>query len=674
MDTGLSRARVSGWVDALPFPLAATLHLYRVRRDDAERFDSLLHFYEGASELLAAILAAPALRDDAYLSTFQAAAAETLANLVRASFGNWVFLGESLAGGLRELGDDRVASLLEIRDPGRIAAVQDPALWRHLRDTNGLRNKYGGHGAMAAPGQVRRQLDEVEAKLAPVADRLVAIFDGWMLVRPGLLALRGGRYHNRVEILTGSNQQFDQDDLVLDEGLEQGGLYMVEQGGSRAVLVPPVVRVVTEEDRALHAAYFFSRVNGTRAEWISRHLGGVPTLKDDAAGILEFISRLQRSTTLGAAAASPSTNAQVSAGAAERAADSVASEPQQAPEAPIGERASAPLKRSAASPDSRPVPRQSPKAESGARRAYRRRPGNLTDLLARADDCGVGDAMRAMMDVLESAGLPGRVSHYFMTYYSPSDRRHSLFVVGPDGDRGGRLTVYVAVPASLELDFPWLDAATHARLLGTENRRTLTAVEGLQLAEALRRALIHPQPRSHPAARSTSVTEAVDTREGSHSDERAESRRRESVEAGRRMKPVSSERDARLQAFWMLVVPRASALDPLFESIRPRPYPFVTKSTGGITYRMNIKKDNASVWVVFGGRDARSRFDRLHASARFVEEAFGGSLNWEQGTVDPFIWAKASASGLDDEARWEQTALELADAMTRLASAVNSLS
>ena len=87
---------------------------------------------------------------------------------------------------------------------------------------------------------------------------------------------------------------------------------------------------------------------------------------------------------------------------------------------------------------------------------------------------------------------------------------------------------------------------------------------------------------------------------------------------------------------------------------------------------MNIMKDNASVWVVFSGRDARSRFARLHASARSVEEAFGGSLNWEQGAVDPFIWAKASASGLDSEVRWEQTALELSDAMTRLASAVNS--
>ena len=693
-DAGLSRERVSAWVNTLPFPLAATLHLYRTRRDDADRFDSLLHFYEGASELLAAVLAAPALDDDAFLSTFQADAAKALAGLERATFGHWVFLGGLLADALRSLDDERVASLLEIGEPERVAAVQDAALWKHLSNANGLRNKYAGHGAMAAPGQVRRQLAEVEASLAPVADRLVAIFDGWTLVRPGLLALRGGRFHNRVDVLVGPNPQFDQDELVLDEGLEEGCLYLVEHGARRALQVPPVVRVVTEEDRGLHVAYFYSKITGARAEWISRHLGGVPTLKEDSAGILEFISRLQRhaaSDDVAAAPASPDRG-----GSVPPAADTVTEESGQESGAAGGDRAQEPsapavdlpIEPHAGSPvptepgpsDTRPSADRVPAAqdpEPATAGAARR--GRAAGITGRRLAVAAHEAARATdpdRRGLSAADVVALLAQSGTVIASPDPARaawdsmnasHDLFERGgrsrfvwrldpmPVGGLSGRELVDAAAA-----DADWMRGDGAGRKYG----------EIIERLEALGLVVIGPD-------KGRTVRAAMGTAYGRRRFDVVGPARyvpaRSLPGDGRGIKAATTAREAKLEAFWRLAVPLASARNPMFDAMRPRPYPFVTRSVGGITYRMNIKTKDASVWVVFGGQDAakrRARFERLLSNAGAVEGVFGAPLAWETSSLEPFVWSKASKAGLDDEGRWGQTAAELADALVRLSAAV----
>jgi hypothetical protein len=106
---------------------------------------------------------------------------------------------------------------------------------------------------------------------------------------------------------------------------------------------------------------------------------------------------------------------------------------------------------------------------------------------------------------------------------------------------------------------------------------------------------------------------------------------------------------------------------------RARPYGFVTRSIAGITYRMNVKADNCSVWVVVSRRDPAARAEALASlqlNQRLIERAYGREIEVVGGTAEPFVWARASEAGLQDRERWPTTAGELAAAMARLFAAV----
>jgi hypothetical protein len=131
-------------------------------------------------------------------------------------------------------------------------------------------------------------------------------------------------------------------------------------------------------------------------------------------------------------------------------------------------------------------------AEAGPRR-YRRRPGNLEQLLARADDWNVGIGVRALTRAARDCGLAQRVSYKSVNFYSPSDRRISLFIVQPDWHDGGRVNVYLALGSAFERDFPWMTRAEHDRLLGGENKRVLSGDSAITFAAQFKTALRCPE-------------------------------------------------------------------------------------------------------------------------------------------------------------------------------------
>jgi hypothetical protein len=135
----------------------------------------------------------------------------------------------------------------------------------------------------------------------------------------------------------------------------------------------------------------------------------------------------------------------------------------------------------------RPGNLSSPEADGG--RGYRRRPGNLEQLMARADDWNVGRGVRALIAAAEGCGLVQRVTYNSVNFYSPSDRRISLLIIGPDWHGGGRVLIYLAQGAAFERDFPWMSGPEHDRLFGPENKRVLSGDDGIKFAGQIRRAL-----------------------------------------------------------------------------------------------------------------------------------------------------------------------------------------
>lgn len=148
----------------------------------------------------------------------------------------------------------------------------------------------------------------------------------------------------------------------------------------------------------------------------------------------------------------------------------------------------------------------------------------------------------------------------------------------------------------------------------------------------------------------------------------------ERAAAHRPIKDATTERERDLVAFWERALPPLIEAIPIFATVRPRPYAFVTKSIRGTTYRINVKLDDTSMWVMVRGKtnaETVARFAKLQQAADAIEEAVDSRVGFVVGdTAQPFIGAKLSDTGLRDREAWDQVIRETVTNARRLYGAV----
>lgn len=143
----------------------------------------------------------------------------------------------------------------------------------------------------------------------------------------------------------------------------------------------------------------------------------------------------------------------------------------------------------------------------------------------------------------------------------------------------------------------------------------------------------------------------------------------------RPIKEATSDRERDLVAFWERALPRLMEAIPIFATVRPRPYPFVTKSIRGTTYRINIKLDDTSMWVMVRGHtqaETVARFAELRKADDAVKEAIDSEVGFvgPEDAAHPFIGAKLSRLGIRDREAWDQVIHETVANAARLYKAV----
>jgi hypothetical protein len=124
-----------------------------------------------------------------------------------------------------------------------------------------------------------------------------------------------------------------------------------------------------------------------------------------------------------------------------------------------------------------------------AAKAYRRRPGDWDQLVARATDWGVGPGLRALKSAGEAVAMVPRVTYHTLTLYSPLDRRITLIWVTPDWRNGGRLRVGVAGFEKFLAAYAGLTGEQYRRLVDGETPRMLTSDDAVAFSRRLARIL-----------------------------------------------------------------------------------------------------------------------------------------------------------------------------------------
>ncbi len=117
---------------------------------------------------------------------------------------------------------------------------------------------------------------------------------------------------------------------------------------------------------------------------------------------------------------------------------------------------------------------------------------------------------------------------------------------------------------------------------------------------------------------------------------------------------------------------------PQFESVSPPPYPHLTKSFQGITIRLNVKLQNASVWLLIRRTtklESESIYRRLILHREEIERQLPDTVWWDDRTAGQwdslFLACRANGTaGLIDHTRWPEVYADLISTTLMLLGAV----
>jgi hypothetical protein len=289
---------VGPWADTLPFPLASVLWHYEGEPDEGVKVDYLLKFFEALAQFTATVLLSACVTDRELLAANRPAwfGGRRPLDLRRVTFGTWVELTERLAGTLRAMldaegGAERSRELFRARDlelAEALTAVELAAIFRHARDR---RNSWAGHGGVAGPRVQRERLGDLDDLLGRARSVLGWSFETWTLLKPGPMTRSGKIFDLTATILQGPNPAFRRQQMKLVEALDTARLYLLNDGNPGALELVPFIRVLAGKT-GQDACYFYNRMEGAEARWVSYHFHLDPELLLPSDDVVELLATL----------------------------------------------------------------------------------------------------------------------------------------------------------------------------------------------------------------------------------------------------------------------------------------------------------------------------------------------------------------------------------------------
>jgi hypothetical protein len=299
------------WFESLPFPLASILRAWQATpsKDFKTKYEHLLHFFEGTAEFFSVILLSAFNANDAVFEARKQKLTEAMQrqNLTfeRATFGTWKVVVEYLGKQTRDLLNENGKKPDDAKYDRALCAdiFADPSLSlpealsrKELGDiisaTSKMRNNWGGHGGVVGQEEAEFRNQQLLSELEKLRE---AIADTWAETQM-IAALhcrpRRGMFENEVAILMGSNNEFLKETRPMATWLDVERLYLSKSESGRALKLLPLIQVGPAPQSAKNACYFFSRLEGNGARFISYHFTDKPELSGQFADATEAIKLL----------------------------------------------------------------------------------------------------------------------------------------------------------------------------------------------------------------------------------------------------------------------------------------------------------------------------------------------------------------------------------------------
>jgi hypothetical protein len=297
---------LKAWMETLPFPLASIVWRYRADAEPAAKVDHLLRLFEATAEFFVTVLLSAFASNDALLTAERASWCDETGRipLERASFGNWTKLGAAMAGSVRRLASSteeegakrsQMASAFAVTSSSFIELVSGKNLWKLLDGLTEERN-VDAHGGIKGPAERQHKLARLEVALTHLRALTSEGAQDVRLVLPGEGAYRKGvNQYRKAQHLSGYVEAFPQAMLESTEQLESDELYLVDVSDepvTAALKIAPLVQLRSAPSTEENACYFYSRLDGDQAEYVSHHFEKEARIPVEDAELLALLGRL----------------------------------------------------------------------------------------------------------------------------------------------------------------------------------------------------------------------------------------------------------------------------------------------------------------------------------------------------------------------------------------------
>jgi hypothetical protein len=194
----------------------------------------------------------------------------------RATFGTWKLVVEYFGKQTRKLlSDDKdQAFCAEIFSDSSLVmprTISRKELASVLSTTNKMRNDWSGHGGVVGQEEAELRNQNLLAELQKLREIFADTWVNTQLIHAFLCRQRSGVYENEIAVLMGSNSEFLKETRSMATGLDVERLYLSKKNSGGALQLLPLVQVGPSPQSAKNACYFFNRLEGDGARFVSFH-------------------------------------------------------------------------------------------------------------------------------------------------------------------------------------------------------------------------------------------------------------------------------------------------------------------------------------------------------------------------------------------------------------------
>jgi len=296
IEGGRSEQNLELWIESLPFPLASILWASITNPEYERKVKYLLQFFEAFSEFQVALMLSGLFSDKNFFEMEIAYELEAHGKIrdwyLKPSFGNWTYVGRTLAYQIRRLlrnNNTRYKCLKVFGSPNIefLEYLADNELYKMLHEVSNYRNQWEGHGPIVSENEYRNRHKILRTYLSKIYQKTVNLYENTFLILPVQSIFREGVHNYTVKRFMSSRAPFKPLNVETTCLMDSNKIYLISENQRTPIEFLPFIHVKNE------SCYFYNDYNEKEnsARFVSYHYAKEPEifLPNDKVNVLKQI-------------------------------------------------------------------------------------------------------------------------------------------------------------------------------------------------------------------------------------------------------------------------------------------------------------------------------------------------------------------------------------------------